>query len=162
MKQLALQYQFLYRVILLIIVWVILVTDVQGFYTHANVVLMDSLQNYSLSFIELLGYQVFSEGRLFGIVGSTGVILGAPCDGLSLMYLYAGFIIALPGKWQRKLIWSLSGVITIHILNLIRVILLVAITMEHRDWLAFNHDYSFTLGMYLIILISWVVYVRKI
>ena len=151
----------MFRIAAMLIIWLLLVSNIFGMYDVFNSFLLNILQSSSLNILDLLGFKYFEIGRNFGIEGSSGVILGVPCDGLSLIYLYAAFIIAVPGKVRQKSIWILAGIIGIQLLNIFRIVGLVILSMYHPDLLKFNHDYTFTFFIYSLIFLSWVLYFRS-
>jgi exosortase/archaeosortase family protein len=110
--------------------------------------------------VNSLGFDVFENGRHFGLSGSGGVNLGAPCNGLSLMYVYAAFLLAFPLSFRKKLPWLVLGLPLIQLLNLLRIVALLLLSLYRPTSLEFNHDYTFTLIMYGLIFLSWYVYIR--
>jgi len=112
--------------------------------------------------LESLGYSIFTKSDLIGIDGSSGLIVSAPCNGLSLFVLFAGFIIAYPGNLKSKLWFIPLGLLIIDILNIIRILLLIIIVKYSPEWLEFNHSYTFTLIMYLIIFLMWMKFAGKV
>lgn len=111
--------------------------------------------------LKAMGFIVFTEGRLIGIIDSSGLIVNQPCDGLSLFVLFAGFIIAYPGKIRSKFIFIPLGLLIIDLVNIVRIIALVIIVKYSPQSLEFNHSYTFTLIMYMIIFLMWVWWIRK-
>ena len=93
---------------------------------------------------------------LMGIQGSSGVIIGGPCDGLSLFILYATFILSFKGLWWMKGLSIAVGVIIIHSLNVLRVTALALIVVYAPDQLDFHHSYTFTLFVYGIVFLLWI------
>ncbi|MBR9832577.1 exosortase family protein XrtF [bacterium] len=106
-----------------------------------------------------LGYELISNPSqaqfLMGIQGSSGVIIGGPCDGLSLFILYATFIFSFHGRWWMKGLSIAVGVIIIHSLNVLRVTALALIVVYAPDQLDFHHSYTFTLFVYGIVFLLW-------
>lgn len=111
--------------------------------------------------LKAMGFTVFTEGRLIGLVDSSGLIVNQPCDGLSLFVLFTGFIMAYPGKLGSKFIFIPIGLIIIDLVNIVRIIVLVIIVKYSPQSLEFNHSYTFTLIMYVIIFLMWVGWIRK-
>lgn len=93
-----------------------------------------------------------------GVSGTPGVEIGAPCDGLSLFALFAIFIAFFPGPVRNKLWFVPLGIILLHGVNISRVISLTVIQSKYPDWLAFNHDYTFTVLVYGVVFGLWVVW----
>ena len=93
-----------------------------------------------------------------GLSGTPGVEIGAPCDGLSLFALFAIFIAFFPGPVRNKLWFVPLGIILLHGVNISRVISLTFIQSKYSEWLAFNHDYTFTVLVYGVVFGLWVVW----
>lgn len=106
-----------------------------------------------------LGYDLLEPNPNFdfhmGIEGSSGVVIGNPCDGLSLFILFTSFLIVFKGKWWFKSIFIVSGVAIIHLLNVGRVLALALIVVYSPESLDFHHKYTFTLFVYLCIFLLW-------
>lgn len=87
--------------------------------------------------------------------------IGDVCNGLELIVLYVGLILLLPGGARRKWKYVFSGVAMIYLFNVIRAVALYYIYYNYYDYFVFNHKYVFTLLMYAVIFIGWLLYVRK-
>ncbi len=111
--------------------------------------------------LELLGYTVFMYADAVGIDGTHGVLIGAPCNGLSLFALFAGFIIIFPGKLKHKLFFIPIGILIIHVVNIFRLVGLALVVQYKPESLEFNHKYTFTVIVYAIIFMMWIVWVNK-
>lgn len=96
----------------------------------------------------------------FGIDGSNGILIGAPCNGLSLFILYAVFLMAYPSAWHFKA-WGIAlGVLIIHVCNVLRVTGLSLISYYSPKHLEFNHSYTFNGIMYFVIFTLWYVWIH--
>ena len=95
-----------------------------------------------------------------GIFGTSGVVVGNPCDGLSLFILFASFLMVFNGKWWFKLIYIVLGIGLIHFLNVLRVLALALIVKYSPESLDFHHSYTFTLFIYLIIFLFWMLRIK--
>jgi exosortase family protein XrtF len=93
--------------------------------------------------------------------GSSGVIVGAPCDGMALFALFSIFIVAFPGPIKHKLWFIPAGILLVHFVNVLRVLALVIIVDLNPEWLSFNHDYTFTILVYAFIFALWYIWVSK-
>lgn len=116
--------------------------------------------------LKLMGYKLIPyETELFanfvGIKGSIGLVVGAPCDGFILFILFFVFIVAYPGPIKHKLWFIPTGIIVIHLINVVRLISLALIVKFSPDWLGFHHDYTFTIFVYLFVFFLWYVWVNK-
>jgi exosortase family protein XrtF len=129
---------------------------------------IDKLIIQSAYFLELFGYELIPDSiydtqyRTIGLDGTHGVWVGDSCNGLTVFALFTGFIIAFPGKWIRKLGFISFGIITIHLLNIIRVAALCIILLESPESLDFNHTYVFTTIIYAYIFLLWYWWANKL
>lgn len=108
-----------------------------------------------------MDYVMFVENDIVGIVGTSGVFIAAPCNALDLMALFLGILVLLPGKSLLKLGYGMMGILTIHFLNLLRVITLILLLHSSPELLEFNHTYTFTIVMYVLIFLGWVFWVKR-
>ena len=74
--------------------------------------------------------------------------IGAPCDGVVLYALFIFFILAFPGSVKHKLWFIPLGALSVFYLNVLRIVGLAIIMDINEEWLAFNHDYTFTIIVY--------------
>ena len=113
----------------------------------------------------LFGYDTSTavEGlyAMLKIDGNNVIAIGNPCNGLVIMALYAGFIIAYPGKLSFKVVFIISGILIIFCLNLARVVALTFNWMYFRSSFEFNHNYTFTFLVYAVVFIMWMVWANK-
>lgn len=116
--------------------------------------------------LSFLNYKTFSskeinDFQVFGIDGSNGVWIGGPCNGITLMFLFAIFIIAYPGNFKHKLWYLPIGIILVYSLNLFRIVSLSIIAYYKPSYLEFNHTYTFTFIAYSFVFSLWMLWVNK-
>jgi len=111
--------------------------------------------------LNLLGFETFQYADAVGVDGTHGVLIGAPCNGLDLFALFAGFIIIFPGKIIHKVVFIPIGILVVHILNIFRLVALALIVVYYPNSLQFNHKYTFTIVVYLCIFFMWIYWVKK-
>jgi len=128
-------------------------------YTGLDSILINSIISAAEFGLETLGFNLLPKNSFYeyhmGIEGTSGVVIGNPCDGLSLFILYASFLIVFNGKLAYKMVFILLGIILIHLLNVIRVISLAMIVKYYPSSLDFHHSYTFTLFVYFFIFLLW-------
>lgn len=140
-------------------------------YLQKNTLIDDTVINNLVvsgeKLLSLLGYDTTdysADGQFrihFGIVGSNGVTIGAPCDGIVLFALFTVFMISYPGPIKHKLWFTPVGLMIIHGLNILRVTGLALIVYYNEAWLAFNHDYTFTIIVYAVVFILWLIWINR-
>ncbi len=118
--------------------------------------------------LNIFGYKTFTTDKIVGIENTSGLIISAVCDGLDLFVLFSIFILAFPidtlqtkFKILYKLGFILFGIFIIHALNILRIISLAVIELKSPSSLEFNHSYTFTLIMYVVIFLMWMYWVKK-
>lgn len=115
---------------------------------------------------DLLGYKTFAsketnDFQVFGIDGSNGVWIGGPCNGITLMFLFAIFVIAYPGNTKNKIWYIPLGIFIVHTINIIRILGLALIAHYYPSYLDFNHTYTFTFLAYSLVFGLWMLWVNK-
>ncbi len=83
------------------------------------------------------------------------------CNALSVVILFASFVVAFKGKWQHTLLYVLGGALLLHLANLLRIaILAVALYYypQHEHWL---HGVIFPAAIYGMVFLLWVIWVNK-
>lgn len=115
---------------------------------------------------DIIGYKTFAskevnDFQVFGIDGSNGVWIGGPCNGITLMFLFAIFVIAYPGNLKNKLWYLPLGIFIVHSINISRIIALALIAFYHPKYLDFNHTYTFTFLAYSAVFGLWMLWVNK-
>jgi exosortase family protein XrtF len=135
--------------------------------TNIDDLVINSLVVSGEQLLSFLGYTTTNystDGALrthFGIEGSNGVTIGAPCDGMVLFALFTVFMISYPGPVKHKLWYTPIGLLIIHSLNILRVTGLALIVHYNEAWLAFNHDYTFTIIVYAVVFVLWLIWINQ-
>jgi len=133
-------------------------------YTELDSILINSIISSAEFGLTTLGFDLLPKNSIYqyhmGIDGTSGVVIGNPCDGLSLFILYAAFLIVFNGKWHFKLIFSFVGIVVIHLLNVLRVMSLAMIVKYYPASLDFHHSYTFTLFVYSFIFLLWMLRIK--
>jgi exosortase family protein XrtF len=84
------------------------------------------------------------------------------CNGLELLVLYMGFILAMPASWQRKAAFGLAGMLIVHCVNILRCVGLGSLMLHMREYFEFAHHYIFKMVIYATIFLLWVRFSRHI
>lgn len=154
--------RFLFTVLILYIAWYLL----YDLWLHPNetidLVVVNSTIFLSKFFLEIMGYTVFTGAeRVIGVDGSGGLWIGDNCNGIALFALFAVFIIAYKGQIKTKIIYIFLGILSIQLLNVVRVTGLAILDTHSRTWTEFNHTYTFNILIYGYIFFLWMVWVNK-
>lgn len=84
------------------------------------------------------------------------------CNGLELIVLYIGFIVCMPSKIKRKLLYIVIGVILLDSVNILRCVGLIYLREYLHAYFDFAHHYVFKIMIYTATFLIWVRFSRKI
>jgi exosortase family protein XrtF len=158
-------YRFFGLAILLYLVWFVCYEVILHPLQSADIWVVNLIVHHTELILKGLGFDILSQNnnfRLVGIKDSSGVLIGDPCNGLSLFALFTGFVLAYPGAISRKIWFIPLGIILIHLLNVIRVASLALLAFYAPDKLEFNHTYTFTILVYSAVFLLWYVWANKL
>jgi exosortase/archaeosortase family protein len=82
------------------------------------------------------------------------------CNGLSLIALFIGFIIAYPGNIYLKAIYSFIGILLITLINISRCTGLALVHNSYPSLTDFAHHYVFKMITYLAIFFMWLGFIK--
>uniref|UniRef100_UPI00404A1CE2 exosortase family protein XrtF n=1 Tax=Flavobacterium sp. TaxID=239 RepID=UPI00404A1CE2 len=83
------------------------------------------------------------------------------CNALSVMILFVAFVVAFKGKVWHTILFSIAGVGFIHLLNIIRIALLVIGLRYYPEYRELMHDIVFPLFIYGVVFLLWIFWVNK-
>lgn len=109
---------------------------------------------------KLMGFEVWMQGRVVTIAGNNGIEMVDGCTGISAIGLFLGFIWAYPGQNRSRMYFSLMGIATIYLVNILRIATLMLMQEWVPQFFDFTHDYSTTTIFYLVIFFLWMLWVR--
>ncbi|MCB4798122.1 archaeosortase/exosortase family protein [Neotamlana laminarinivorans] len=84
------------------------------------------------------------------------------CNALELFILYIGFIICMPSKFWRKVIYIVLGVILIDLINIFRCMGLIYLREYYHAYFDFAHHFLFKAIVYTFTLLIWMRFSRNI
>jgi len=120
--------------------------------------LTTNIVSVSAGILTYLGYHIYAIGRLIGIGLAPGIYLANGCSGTSVMGLFAGFVIAYPGKWIPRLVFIPTGFGIIYLANVARIVVLAIIQTDWPGFFGIAHTYSTKALLYLIVFGLWVLW----
>ena len=160
--RLAPRWQFLLVAAALYALWLLAYEGFIGPDGRVDAGLSANIAAASAGLLRLLGFvaAVAPGSTVLLMDGRPAVVVGAPCDGLVLYALFAGFIVAFPGPVRPKLWFVPLGIGLIYLLNILRVgALALNHHYAHRS-VDFNHHYTFAFVVYACICALWMQWVR--
>jgi len=123
--------------------------------------IIDNLVYLSIQILYFFDYMMYVDYHSIGIYGAViNVKVGSGCNGLELFALFAGFVFIFDGPWKHKLWFIPLGILMIHLLNVGRILGLIFSGVVSKTLLDFNHKYTFTIVMYFLTFIGWMIWVK--
>ncbi|MGK4567054.1 exosortase family protein XrtF [Flavobacterium sp. 3HN19-14] len=83
------------------------------------------------------------------------------CNAVSVMILFAAFVIAFSGTFKKTVLFIISGILLIHILNIMRIGLLCLGLLYYPQYSHVLHDIVFPLFIYGVVFALWVIWINK-
>ncbi|KOS08412.1 exosortase XrtF [Flavobacterium akiainvivens] len=83
------------------------------------------------------------------------------CNAVSVMILFAAFVVAFSSTFKRTVLYIFCGTLVIHLLNVLRIALLCMALFYYKDWGPFLHDILFPLFIYGVVMVLWILWVAK-
>lgn len=83
------------------------------------------------------------------------------CNALSVIILFAAFVVAFTGRWKTTVWFILGGSLLIHLLNMIRIAILAVALYHFPGQEEMLHGVVFPLFIYGVVFILWVIWVNK-
>ena len=83
------------------------------------------------------------------------------CNGVSVLILFASFIIAFSGKLKTTLLYLLSGSVIIYVANVIRIVILSIGIYSYPKQSGFLHTVVFPAIIYGVVFLLWVFWVNR-
>lgn len=83
------------------------------------------------------------------------------CNSVNIIIIFLSFLLAF-GPWNKKLVWfAMFGVLIIYLTNLFRILTLFFIASYSPKYMYFVHKYVLTAILFGVVLILWIVWLRK-
>lgn len=157
--------RFLVLAAVLYVVWYLLYELVIHPWGRLDRVVIDSLMVISGGLLEGLGYTLIPEpafdlNRYIGVQGGSQLWIGDPCNGVSLFAVFIIFLLSYPGSWKHKLWFGAVGLLSIHLINALRIASLCIITTIDYELLNFNHDFTFYVIVYSWVFGLWLAWIK--
>ena len=128
---------------------------------------IDSLITWAGGILTFLGHELIPEPanaeniRTIGVQGGHLLWIGDPCNGVGLFAVYLIFLLAYLGPWKHKSWFAVLGLLSIHLINVLRIAALCIVVTIDYELLNFNHDYTFYIVVYGWVFLLWAVWVRR-
>lgn len=131
---------------------------------YVDIPTLDLLTSHSAAAMQWLGIDLTVQGRYMFLANNTGNIkIDSACLALGLMVMFTALIISYPSSLKLKLIFIPTGIIVIHLLNVIRVTgvgLILAKYPQYRWPFVDKHHLFFDTSVYVFIFLMFVLFTK--
>ena len=118
------------------------------------------LLDTSTYILNLLGFTAIHDNYIMLVSGHGSIQVVYKCLGLGVISFFAAFVIAYPKPLKAKIIFIITGIVLLQILNVIRFMLLAVFWTKANSTLI-DHHTIFNFIIYLIVAISLYFWVKK-
>lgn len=84
------------------------------------------------------------------------------CNAVSVMILFAAFCFAFSAYFWRTFIFVTIGFLLIHLLNIVRIVLILILIVKYPHLLEVLHDIVFPLFIYGVVFLLWCLWLFKL
>ncbi|MDP6820510.1 MAG: archaeosortase/exosortase family protein [Candidatus Marinimicrobia bacterium] len=111
--------------------------------------------------LNFLGWTTNSWGTILAVKGFGGVEIINDCNGLTLMGLYASFILAYTGPVKIKMLFISGGIFLIYLANVLRIMGFALANVYFPDHWDTFHEFSAFIFLYPLMLGLWYLWTVK-
>lgn len=109
----------------------------------------------------LLGWEASTQSTTLTVKGFPVEVI-AECTGLLAFFVFLACILAYPTNLKKKLIGIFAGIIVIYILNIIRMLCLIAVGIWAYKHFDFVHTYLWEGVFIIVVLMLWLVWLDRV
>lgn len=110
--------------------------------------------------LRCFGFATITNNYELLVAGHRAIILVYSCLGLGVISFFSAFVLAYPKPRKEKIVFLLSGIITIEFLNIIRLVIL-ALYWDKRVGAIIDHHTIFNIFIYIVISTSIYFWVKN-
>ncbi|MBN2615538.1 MAG: archaeosortase/exosortase family protein [Bacteroidales bacterium] len=110
----------------------------------------------------VLRYPIHTEHNTLFFANNGYIAVEGSCSGLKQFYQWFFLMLLFPGPWKRKLWYIPLGIVTIHLYNILRIVILSVVIVHWPAHWGFIHHWVMRPLYYGVIFILWVLWVEKI
>lgn len=122
----------------------------------------------SAAILEAFGYDtvlfenIARHGVFLTIKDNYTVNIVEGCNSISVIILFASFIIAFAEGFKKTFLFLLVGMVLIYIVNLVRISLLVVALYKYPEYQELLHSVLFPAVIYGMVFLLWIAWVRML
>lgn len=110
--------------------------------------------------LNLIGIEAIVDERVVMLLSGRGVFVADDCTGLATIGLFLGFVLAYPGRWQRRAVFVPVGILLIHLANVGRIAFLTWFHEAYPPYFDAVHERGILPFFYAVVFVLWMAWVR--
>jgi len=125
------------------------------------------VSNQTIKLLNLIGYQTNSITdptndfiNLF-VKGKNIAGISEGCNAISIMILFLAFVLSFTKKLKPTLLFSFIGILFIHLMNIIRIVILVTCIYHYPEYSNPLHNYVFPAMIYGVVFLLWMYWISS-
>ena len=133
-------------------------------YAAQNVLIVPLNRHFawmSETFLRLVGIHASSSGPVVTL-SSFAVEIRNNCNAIYEVGLYTAAVWAYPATRRDRLIGTLVGASVLYVVNLLRIVTLLAVGLLYRSWFEATHLYAWQALFLLAVATCWIAWVSRI
>ena len=126
-----------------------------------------SVSEQTINLLNLIGYETNSTTNSTNgfinlyIRGKNIAGISEGCNAISIMILFLSFIFSFTKKLKPTLLFTLLGLIIIHIMNIVRIVILIVCLYHYPKYSDPLHNYVFPAMIYGVVFLLWMYWVNS-
>jgi exosortase/archaeosortase family protein len=115
----------------------------------------------SQKILNFFGYESVVESNK--LIGKNGFIyMNEDCLGIATMYLFSVLIFLTKGSTKAKVIYVLTGIFLLNLVNILRFVMLFIYIQKNRDYeLSVDVHNMYNYAIYILVFLLWIVWFEK-
>lgn len=121
----------------------------------------------TINLLNLIGYETKSTTNSANdfinlyVRGKNIAGISEGCNAVSIMILFLAFIFSFTKKIKPTLLFALLGLVIIHIMNIVRIVILVVCLYHYPKYSEPLHNYVFPAMIYGVVFMLWMFWVNS-
>ena len=111
--------------------------------------------------LRLFGAPASSRGPVVSL-GRFGVEIKNNCNAVYEIGLFAAAVWAYPASWRERLTGTLAGGAVLYLVNVLRVLTLLALGLFHPSWFEATHLYAWQALFLVVVAACWLAWLSRV
>lgn len=135
--------------------------------TNSPDLLTESVSEQTINLLNFIGYETYSITNSANdfinlyVRGKNIAGISEGCNAISIMILFLSFIFSFTKKLKPTLLFAFLGLVIIHIMNIVRIIILVVCLYHYPEYSEPLHNYVFPAMIYGVVFMLWMFWVNS-